>query len=147
MPPECLTNNPDYGFPMDIFSFAGIILQYLINNGLVQLSKYSMTTTPEREWRVERHQQYLDKLIGEAEILRPLVEECLDDNPAVRPIIQTVCDKILSIKHDVVKESPPDIITLHQQVDQLRNEVAQHNTEQLKEKKIIQLQCEIIKLK
>jgi len=28
---------------------------------------------------------------GEAEVLRPLVEECLDDDPAVRPTIAAVC--------------------------------------------------------
>ena len=37
--------------------------------------------------KVERHQQYLDKMIGEAEVLKTLVEECLDDDPAVRPTI------------------------------------------------------------
>ena len=30
-------------------------------------------------------------MIGEAEVLRPLVEECLDDDPAVRPTIVANC--------------------------------------------------------
>ena len=47
---------------------------------------------------VQRHQQYLDKMIGEAEVLRPLVEECLDDDPAVRPTIATVCERMKRIR-------------------------------------------------
>ena len=79
---------------------------------------------------VERCQQYLDKMIGEAEVLRPLVEECLwDYDPAVRPTIATVCERIQVNKDVYMKESPQDVITLHQQLkkkdcenEQLRNE-------------------------
>ena len=46
----------------------------------------------------QRHQQYLDKMIEEAEVLRSLVEECLDDDPAVRPIIATVCERMKGIR-------------------------------------------------
>ena len=72
---------------------------------------------------VERRQQYLDKMIGEAEVLRPLVEECLDDDPAVRPTIATVCERIQVSKDTYVKECPQDVITLHQQVQELRVEI------------------------
>ena len=52
-------------------------------------------------------------MIGEAEVLRPLVEECLDDDPAVRPIIATVCERILVNKDAYMKEPPQDVITFH----------------------------------
>ena len=47
---------------------------------------------------VERRQQYLDKMIGEAEVLRPLVEECLDDDPARRPTAGIVSERINQAK-------------------------------------------------
>ena len=71
---------------------------------------------------VEQRQQYLDKMIGEAEVLRPLVEECLDYDPAVRPTIATVCERIQVNKNAYMKESPQDVITVLQQLEQLRVE-------------------------
>ena len=71
---------------------------------------------------VERHQQYLDKMIGEAEVLKPLVEECLDYDPAVRPTIATVYERVQVSKDAYMKECPQDVISLHQQYEQLKAE-------------------------
>ena len=95
MPPESLARSPVYGPPMDVFSFAGIILhtfnqQWPSPYDLVQFDPKTRRKVALLE--VERRQQYLDKMIGEAEVLRRLVEECLDDDPAVRPTIATVCE-------------------------------------------------------
>ena len=68
-------------------------------------------------------------MIGEAEVLRPLVEECLDDDPAVRPTIATVCERIQVNKDAYMKESPQDVITLHQQVEQQKTEIEQIRNE------------------
>ena len=57
-------------------------------------------------------QQYLDKMIGEAEVLRPLVEECLDDDLVVRPTMATVCERIQVSKDAYMKEYPQDVITV-----------------------------------
>ena len=54
--------------------------------------------------RVERCQQHLDKMIEEAEVLRQLVEECLDDDPAVRPTIASVCERIQVSKDVYMKD-------------------------------------------
>ena len=78
---------------------------------------------------VERRQQYLDKMVGEAEVLRPLVEECLDDDPAVRPTIATISERIQVNKDAYMKESPQDVITLCQLVEQIRTENVQHKIE------------------
>ena len=74
---------------------------------------------------VERRQQYLDKMIGEAEVLRPLVEECLDDDPAVRPTIATVCERIQVNKDVYMKECSQDVITLRQQLSLKDSEIQQ----------------------
>jgi len=135
MPPEALANSPVYGPPMDVFSFAGIILHTF--NQQWPRPTDSMQFDPKTRKKialleVERRQQYLNKMIGEAEVLRPLVEECLDDDPAVRPAIATVCERIQMSKDAYMKESPQDVITLYQQneqqkieIDQLRNETEQ----------------------
>ena len=126
MPPECLDDVPEYGPPMDVFSFAGIIL-HTFNQQWPSPAK-NVKFDPKTRKRValsevERRQQYLDKMIGEAEVFRPLVEECLDDDPAVRPPIAIVCERIQVSKDAYMKEYPQDVITLHQQVQELRVEI------------------------
>jgi len=125
MPPESLANTPVYGPPMDVFSFAGITLhtfnqQWPCPTEQVQFDPKTRRRVALSE--IERRQQYLDKLRGEAEVLRPLVEECLDDDPAVRPTIAAVCERIQVSKDVYMKESPQDVITLHRENEQLRKE-------------------------
>ena len=136
MPPESLSRSPVYGSPMDVFSFAGIILhtfnqQWPSPSEQVEFDPKTRTRVALSE--VERRQQYLDKMIGEAEVLRPLVEECLDDDPAVRPTIASVCERIQVSKDAYMKEYPQDVITVLQQLEQSREET------KLKESKIEQL--------
>ena len=126
MPPESLANSPVYGPPMDVFSFAGIILhtfnqQWPRTTEQVQFDPKTRKRVALSE--VERRQQYLDKMIGEAEVLRPLVEECLDDDPSVRPIIATVCERIQVSKDVFMKECPQDVITVLQQMEQQKMEI------------------------
>ena len=140
MPPESLANSPVYGPPMDVFSFAGIIL-HTFNQQWPSPSKQVQFDPKTRKRialsEVERRQQYLDKLIGGGEVLRPLVEECLDDDPAVRPTIATVCERIQVSKEAYMKESPQDIIIVLQQLEQLRveNEQQKMEIEQVKNEK------------
>ena len=125
MPPESLTNNPMYGPPIDVFSFARIIL--LTFNQQWPRPTDSIQFDPKTRRKialleVERRQLYLDKMIGEAEMLKLLVEECLDDDPAVRPTIATVCERI-QVQRDVyMKTCLQDVVTLHQQLEQLKLE-------------------------
>ena len=125
MPPETLTKRPEYGLPMDVFSFAGIVLHTFTQewpspSEQVQFDPSTRKMVALSE--IERRLQYLDKMRGEAEVLRPLVEECLDYDPAVRPTITAVCERIQVSKDVYMKESPQDVITLHQQVEQQKTE-------------------------
>ena len=131
MPPECLANSPVYGPPMDVFSFAGIILHTFNQQWPRPTESVQFDPKTRRKialLEVERRQQYLDKMIGEAEVLRRLVEKCLDDDPAVRPTIATVCEKILVSKDVYMKDITQECITLHQQVQQLKDENKQQRT-------------------
>ena len=126
MPLEALSVSPVYDPPMDVFSFAGIILHTF--NQQWPRPVDSIQFDPKTRKRValsevERRQQYLDKMIGEAEVLRPLVEECLDDDPAVRPTIATVCERIQVSKDVYMKECPQDFITVLQQIEQQKMEI------------------------
>ena len=125
MPPESLDDTPKYGPPMDVFSLAGIIL-HTFNQQWPSPSK-QVEFDPKTRKRVtlsevERRQHYLDKMIGEIEVLRSLVEECLDYDPDVRPTIATVCERIQVSKNIYVKEYQQECITLYQQVEQLKVE-------------------------
>ena len=125
MPPESLVNNPVYGAPMDVFSFAGIIL-HTFNQQWPSPTESNWFDTKTRRkialLEIERRQQYLDQMRGEAEVLRPLVEKCLDDDPAMRPVIATVCERIQVSKDIYMKECLQDVISLHQQNEQLKAE-------------------------
>jgi len=126
MPPESLDETPVYGPPMDVFSLAGIVL-HTFNQEWPHPSKQVQFDPKTRKRvalsEVERRQQYLAKMIGQAEVLRPLVEECLDDDPAVRPTITVVCERIQVSRDVYMQEFPQDVITLHQQVEQKDTEI------------------------
>lgn len=89
MPPESFEDRPQYDTSLDIFSYGGVILHTV--NGIwpkpTCLRRIDAVTRVVRTFtEVERRQEYLDKMTGEAnKILRPLVEACLNDNPADRP--------------------------------------------------------------
>ena len=123
MPPESLARSPVYGPPMDVFSFAGIILHTFNQQWPSPIDAMQFDPKTRRKialLEVERRHHYLDKMIGEAEVLRPLVEECLDDDPTVRPTIATVCERIQVSKDVYMKECPQECINLYQQVEQLK---------------------------
>ena len=137
MPPESLAKSPLYGPPMDVFSFAGIILHIFNQQWPSPIDSVQFDPKTRRKialLEVERRQQYLDKMIGEAEVLRPLVEECLDDDPAVRPTISTVCERIQVNQDAYMRECPQDVIALYQENQQFRVEIVQQKItiEQLK---------------
>ena len=97
MPPEALFENAVYGLPLDVFSYGGLALYTVVGewptpSGAVRFDPETRKKIALSE--VECRQQYLDKMIGEAEVLRPLVEECLDNDPAVRPTIAVVSTRI-----------------------------------------------------
>ena len=106
MPPEALSIKPVYEPSLDMFSYGGVIL-----NVTTQLWP---KPTKQREFNVDtdkmevvpevkRRQQYLDKMIGGAADLKPLVRSCLDNFPRDRPPVAEVSMTIKRIK-DVCSE-------------------------------------------
>ena len=101
MPPEALENKPQYDTSLDVFSYGGITL-YTVNGHWPTptiMAKLDPVTRCVRGFsEVERRQEHLDKIRGEAEVLRPLVEACLDNNPVKRPSIVELSEKIKPLK-------------------------------------------------
>ena len=128
MPPECLTDHPVYDTPVNVFSFAGIIL-YTFNQWWPNPSSLVQCDARNRPIKflteIERRQQHLDKMIGEAEVLRPLVEQCLFNDPRIRPTAVIICERIQVAKDAYLRRCPQDVIILHQQFEQLNLEYAQ----------------------
>ena len=149
MPPESLANSPVYGPSMDVFSFAGIILhtfnqQWPKPTDAIQFDHKTRKMKALSE--VERRQQYLDKMIGEAEVLRPLVEECLDYDPAVRPTIATVCERIQMSKGVYMKECPQECITILKRTEQQKVEIEKlkNENEQMRTQMVINITISIL---
>ena len=97
MPPEAFGTNPEYGCPLDVFSFAGIILHTFTQEWPTPSS--SKAVDPETNKlialsEVERRSKYLDLMTDEGVVLKTLIKECLNDDPAVRPPMVVVCEKI-----------------------------------------------------
>jgi len=101
MPPEALVDNPKYGLSLDIFSYGGIML-HTINqewpSPKAQAEFDPVTRQTKGLNEVERRKQYLNKMTEEAEQLRPLVEACLDNDPAMRPPITHLSEMTKPLK-------------------------------------------------
>ena len=93
MSPECLVENPVYGLPLDIFSFGGVVI-YITTQ---QWPHPSVQMTISLSSELQRRQQYLKKMTGNFECLKPLVISCLEDNPKNRPTASKVLIKIKEI--------------------------------------------------
>ena len=139
MPPEARANSPVYGPPMDVFSYAGIIL-HTFNQQWPKPTEQVQFDLKTRKMialsEVERRQQYLDKMTGAAIVLRSLTEECLQYVPAERPTIANVHERIQGFWTAYKKKStsPQQCITLYQENVQQKTEIQQlkHDNEQFK---------------
>ena len=101
MSPEALEDKARYDTSLDVFSYGGITL-YTINGEWPKPTAPTKLDPVTRQVRgfteVECRQEHLDKMTGEAEMLRPLVEACLDNNPVKRPSIVELSEKIKPLK-------------------------------------------------
>ena len=101
MPPEALLETPEYGPPLDVFSYGGVIL-HVVNQEWPKPLHYVMTDPKTGKvlglTEVERRQQHVKKMTGTPADLRPLVEQCLDNQPSRRPSISDVSERMKRIK-------------------------------------------------
>ena len=101
MPPECLTDKPVYGLPLDIFSVGGVILYITTRQWPTPSAWISFDPNTNEKLtlsEVQRRQQYLDKMTVTYAKFTPLVISCLDDNPNNRPTVVEVLKNIKNIE-------------------------------------------------
>ena len=106
-PPEAASSSPKYGTPMDVFSFAGIVL-HTFNQCWPSPEDERKYDSLNRKMiallETERRQKHLDKMTGPGKTLKPLVEQCLDCDPALRPKISIVCRRIQVTKDNYLEK-------------------------------------------
>jgi len=98
MGPEALLETPEYGPPLDVFSYGGVIL-HVVNQKWPKPLHYVVTDPKTKRLialsEIERRREHLDNIKGD---LRALVEQCLDHDPSKRPPISDVSDRINTLK-------------------------------------------------
>ena len=102
MPPEAFEDNPHYNTSLDVFSYGGVML-YTVNGKWptpsAQVKRDPLTNELKAVSEVERRQQYLDEVTGEeAEVLKPLIKDCLNNDPSMRPLLSELSSKIRPLK-------------------------------------------------
>ena len=101
MPPEALLETPEYGPPLDVFSYGGVIL-HVVNQEWPTPSHYVITIPKSGRIlglsEVERRQHHMEKMAGTPADLRALVEQCLDNQPGRRPPISDVSERMKRMK-------------------------------------------------
>ena len=111
MPPESLADRPVYGLPLDVFSYGGVVLFTITEQWPQPASWVKFDTETGNKTvlsEVQRRQQYLQKMIGSATDLKPLVTSCLDDNPKQRPSVEEVSITIKTVKESCSQMSGHD---------------------------------------
>jgi len=107
MAPETFEDNPTYGTPIDVFSFAGIGLHLICEEWprpTQQVQMDSKTGSLVAFTEVERRQKYFDNMGGKiSTVFKPLLKSCLDNDPSRRPLITTVSEKIEKLKVRMIK--------------------------------------------
>ena len=101
MPPEALIPSPKYDISLDVFSYGGIIL-HTVNQEWPTPKAQAEFDPVSCQCRglceIERRKEHLDKMTGEAEVLKPLAESCLDNDPALRPPISHLSKMMYPMK-------------------------------------------------
>ena len=111
MPPEALLDRPEYGPPLDVFSYGGVIL-HVVNQEWPEPLHF-VTVDPKTKMpigltEVERRQEHIRKMTDRPVDLQRLVEECLDNDPNKRPPIPDVSERVKRMK-ELESVNCPDV--------------------------------------
>jgi len=110
MPPEALGKRPSYTTALDVFSFGTLMLHTGSQDWPIP-SEYMVVDPDTQEVRylneIERRQEYLSKL-QDAEMLRPIIVDCMQNNYTKRPAIAEVSKQLQLLKENLPKQSPSE---------------------------------------
>ncbi|XP_065890212.1 eukaryotic translation initiation factor 4 gamma 3-like isoform X2 [Dysidea avara] len=118
MPPEALSDESFYGFPIDVFSLGCVAIhlvsmQWPTPRGIKQQDKVTgkMVMLTEQQ----RREKYFVNF-GQLLVLKRLVERCLEDSPSDRPVVSEVTKGLRIIQSDPLLNESVDIIELYNSV-------------------------------
>ena len=103
MPPEVFKDVPHYNTSLDVFSYGAVTL-YVANRKWptpVDVREFDSTGKLIALTEIQRRQIYLDRIKGEMEELKPLIEDCLSYHPHERPTMLKVTEELKSLKQKV----------------------------------------------
>ena len=134
MPPEALGKHATYTIILDVFSFGALVLhtgaqdwpipsEYMIIDPDTQDMKYLS--------EAERQQEYLNKL-QDAEMLRPIILDCLYNNYTKRPTITEVCKLLKLLKESIPKKPSSESSSVDKAVSEVENKMTSLEVEQKK---------------
>ena len=123
MPPEAFLDSPEYGLPLDVFSYGGVILHVVNQEWPTPLHHVAPDPDPNTDKlsalsEVERRQKYIDnvKMTEAPADLQELVKYCLKNKPTLRPAMSEVSGKIKRMKEEEsTKHLDTDIIRMMNQ--------------------------------
>ena len=132
MPPEALKNNPIYGTPLDVFSYAGIVL-FVANQKWPTPTELTYTDSKTKlllaRTEVQRRLHYIDKLLDSGfQAIKPTIESCLSNEPGDRPSIVKVCEVVKELKDKHMKESlntTMDLIAMYNEITKLKEKISE----------------------
>ena len=105
MPPEALGKHPSYTTALDVFSYGALMLHTGAQDWPIP-SEYMIVDPDTQELKylneVQRRQEYLNKL-QDAEMLRPIILDCLQNNYTKQPTIVEVCKKLKLLQESLPK--------------------------------------------
>ena len=110
MPPEALTDDPQYGLPLDIFSF-GVVALFTLTQSFPasvkpQVYRDAFGRSIFRS-ELERRADYIKKLYIQFDVKHPLVvmvTKCLKNDPASRPTINLVMSMLDDVRSSCYDE-------------------------------------------
>ena len=126
MPPEALQNRPDYGLPLDIFSYGGVILHVVNQEWPKPLHHVAPDPDPNTDKlsalsEIERRQSHIEnvKMTEAPADLQELVKQCLKNKANLRPVISEVSERIKRMKEEEsTKHTDTDITRMMNQSEE-----------------------------
>ena len=100
MPPEALTEVPEYGYALDVFSF-GVVMLFVVLQKYPQY--YEVVAGNERkEIQIQKRMKWIDQLSPEGP-MRQLICHCLQDEPQRRPTTTELNSTLISFAQQFSK--------------------------------------------
>ena len=136
MPPEALENEPKYGTPLDVFSYAGIVL-FVANQGWPRPTEVTYKDPKTKallaRTEVERRRDYIDKLSNSGfQAIEPTIVSCLENEPGDRSSIVMVCKVVKELKDEYMKENPNttmELTAMHDEIMKLKKKISEQAAE------------------